>query len=398
MNRTPSGPSPHPDLHSGPGLHQRLAALRQQGPVVPARLHGRLPVWVVTTADAVAAALTDPRLSSDDRWLHTGNAPPGEARSSVKLSIMGLEGLDHERVRRIIGRPFSRPNVDRQRPRIQHLTDTLVERVAQRLDQGETVDLAREVALPLPLHITGDMIGLTATERDGVHRLVRRQLDPGAPPEVREDARRELRGCIDHLIGRSHAVEGTLAGALADGRLTRAEAVDAGVLLLVAGYETSAALLASTLLTLLDPRSRYQALSRDPALVPRAVEEVLRMQGPVAIGVTRYTINEVTLDGVRIPAGQRVLLSLGAADRDPDRCPHPDRYDPTRTPQRTFALGHGRHYCLGAHLARLQVTLAVAALTRRVPRLTLAEPADQLPQLSGVFHGPARLPVRTTTQ
>ncbi|NUK27806.1 cytochrome P450 [Streptomyces lunaelactis] len=164
--------------------------------------------------------------------------------------------------------------------------------------------------------------------------------------------------------------------------------------MLVAGYETVAALIASTLLVLLDTPAAYRAVTQDPSLVPAAIDEIARMEGPVAFGVTRYTTTDITIAGTGIPAGQRVLLSLGAADRDPDRWSHPDEFDLARPAGHTLAFCHGPHYCLGAHVARLEARTALAACARRLPLLELAERADGIPRQGGIFQGPARLLVR----
>ncbi|WP_331752179.1 cytochrome P450 [Streptomyces chartreusis] len=381
----PTGSCPHLDLHPGPGLHQRLAALREHAPVVKVTLHGRIPAWLLTRAADVERALTDPRLASDDRWLHPA---PGqnEGHSSVKVSLMGLDGAEHTRLRRILARPFTPRNIESFHPRVQALTDELVDRI----EHQPTADLIQDLALPLPLHVICDILGIPPDDRDPVHQLTRRILAPESAPQAREDTRDQLRDYLGTL-SRHHAATGILAH---HGNLTTSELTDAGLLLLMAGHETTTALIGSILLTLLERPAHYQALTHDPSLIPRAVDEIARLHGPVALGVTRYSTADITISGTRIPAGQRVLLSLGAADRDPARWTDPDRPDLARRPRaRVLAFGQGPHYCLGAGLARMEAQTTLATLTRRVPHLALAEHTDTLEQ-PGIFHGPARLPVR----
>ena len=387
MNPRPEPASRCPNLVAGTDLHERLAGLREQGPVIEVLVHGRVPAWLVTRAADVEEALTAPGLSSSDHWLTASAEEP--ARSSVKISLMGIDGAEHRRLRQGIGRPFSARLVEGMRVPIQVLTDQLVDRLASRLARGQTVDLVHDLALPLPLHTMCDLMNIPHADRATVHRLTTRLLTPATVPAEREQALHQLR---DHISAQARQ-SATDADAEADGALTAGEMTDARILLLIAGFETTAAVIASTLLILLSQPTRYRELVRDPSLVLAAVTEAARLEGPVALGISRYTSADVTIAGTRIPAGHRVLLSLGAADRDPKRWPQPDQYNPHRQPGRILAFGHGAHYCLGTQLARLETQTAITTLTRRLPNLELAEPAHAIPPQSGIFHGPARLPV-----
>ncbi|MET9669649.1 cytochrome P450 [Streptomyces sp. NPDC006475] len=304
---------------------------------------------------------------------------------------MGTDGTEHRRLRQAIGRPFSARLVEGLWAPIQVLTDHLVDQVAARLAQGNSVDLVHELALPLPLHTICDLMNIPHPDRATIHQLTTRLLTPATVPAEREHALQQLRQHIHTQAQQSAAKADTDA----DDTLTADEMTEAGILLLIAGFETTAALIASTLLTLLSRPARYRELVRNPSLVPAAVNEAARLEGPVALGVTRYTSTDITIADTRIPAGQRVLLSLGAADRDPHRWPQPDQYDPHRKPERILAFGHGPHYCLGSHLAGLEAQTAITTLTRRLPHLKLAEPPDAISRQNGLFQGPAHLPART---
>ncbi|MEV6781212.1 cytochrome P450 [Streptomyces sp. NPDC051098] len=387
---TPTPPGGCPHLVAGAGLHESLAGLREQEPVIEVLLHGRVPAWLVTRAADVEEALTNPVLSSSDHWLNPSTDAP--ARSSVKISLMGADAAEHRRLRQVIAGPFSARLVEGLWAPIQVLTDHLVDQVAARLARGDRVDLVHELALPLPLHTICDLMSIPHGHRATIHQLTTRLLAPATGPAEREHALQQLRQHIHTQAQQSAAGQTDMDG---DDTLTADEMTDAGILLLIAGFETTAALIASTLLTLLRRPGRYRELVGHPSLVPAAVNEVARLEGPVALGVTRYTSADVTIAGTRIPAGQRVLLSLGAADRDPHRWPQPDQYDPHREPGRILAFGQGPHYCLGSHLARLEAQTALTTLTRRLPDLELAEPPHTIPRQGGIFHGPARLPVRT---
>jgi cytochrome P450 len=180
-------------------------------------------------------------------------------------------------------------------------------------------------------------------------------------------------------------------------RLDEQELLAMTFLLLIAGYVTTVSLVGSGMLALLRHPDQLDRLRADPALVPTAVEEFLRFDGPVNPGVTRYATEDVEIGGVVIPRGDVVLLATAGADRDPDRFPDPDRLDVGATDAGHLAFGHGVHYCLGAPLARLEAQIAFTALLERLPDLALDVPVDQLRWTGGgVLRGLRELPVTFT--
>jgi cytochrome P450 len=168
-------------------------------------------------------------------------------------------------------------------------------------------------------------------------------------------------------------------------------------LLLIAGYVTTVSLIGNGMLALLRHPDQLDRLRADPSLVPEAIEELLRFDGPVNPGLARYALEDLEIGGVRIPRGDMVLLAIAAADRDPHRFPDPARLD-VGTPDRGhLAFGHGIHYCLGAPLARLEGQVAFAALLARLPDLALAAREDELRWTGGgVLRGLRELPVTFT--
>ncbi|NUK27805.1 hypothetical protein [Streptomyces lunaelactis] len=167
-------------------------------------LHGRVPAWLVTRAADVERALLDPRLSSSDHWLSAAPDRREAGRSSIKISLMGLDGADHQRLRPVLARPFGPHRIEALSPPIQVLADNLVGHIAARLERGEIVDLVQSLALPLPLplHAMCDILGIPPDDRKQVHQLTHHLLAPGTAPNAREDTRQQLRSRISIQIGR----------------------------------------------------------------------------------------------------------------------------------------------------------------------------------------------------
>jgi cytochrome P450 len=253
-------------------------------------------------------------------------------------------------------------------------------------------------ALPLPTRVICALLGVPDGDRDQIRQwsdtLFAAPVDASAVAEVLA-ARSALRGYLADLLAAKRRDPGDdLLSALCvrDDRLTDDELVATGVLLLVAGHETAAGLISSATLRLLACPEHLAAVRRDRALLAPAVEESLRLDGAVVLGVVRYTRQETTVAGVRIPAGQSLLLCTPAANRDPARFPDAGTLDLTRGDNAHLSFGHGPHFCLGAQLARVQMRALFGELLRR----TAAVEFDGPPALlrSNFQRGVKRLPVR----
>jgi pimeloyl-[acyl-carrier protein] synthase len=339
-----------------------------------------LGFWALTRyADAVIV-LREPALFSSE--IHDGPRP-GSPGLTTKGWFVFLDPPRHTRLRALAHAAFTPPVVERLRPRIQTIVDELLDGVAG----ADGFDLIAHVAFPLPAIVIAELLGVPAGDRErfkawsrdlaAVGGLLRMATDAaermaharasGAALDayVRDIVRERRRAPRDDLVSRlAHA-------RAADGALSEDEIVDTCVLLLFAGHETTMNLIGNGMLALLRHPGALRRLREDPALIPSAVEELLRYDSPVQARV-RVAREAVEIGGRRIAKGERVLVLLGAANRDPARFPEPDRLDVARPDNRHLAFGHGIHFCTGAPLARLEGAIAVRTLLARFPRLALA--------------------------
>ncbi|HEX2074198.1 MAG TPA: cytochrome P450 [Geodermatophilus sp.] len=395
----PAAPLTDPAVLADP--HPALAALRESGPVHRLDMRMGLPVWVVTRYADVLAALSDPRLSNDP-----ARAPgmrPFLRGDFLSRSMLGVDPPEHTRLRRLVSTVFTARRVEALRPRVQEITDALLDRITPR----GSADLIGEFALPLPITVIGELLGVPEADRDRFRAWTDDILD--RPFDVRSDlarvavAREQMHGYLADLVAtkRSDPADDLLTDlvqATDEGeRLDAHELLSMTFLLLIAGYVTTVGLIGNGTLALLRQPDQLDRLRAEPGLVPRAVEELLRFDGPVNPGLTRFATEDLEIAGVRIPRGDVVLLATAAADRDPDRFPDPDRLDVGSAEPGHLAFGHGIHYCLGAPLARLEGQVAFTALLARLPDLALAVEVDELRWIGGgVLRSLRELPVTFT--
>ncbi|MFE3578802.1 cytochrome P450 family protein [Streptomyces vinaceus] len=378
--------------------------LREDGPVRRVVIAGALEAWLVTRYEDGLAALSDTRLSSDVRDAADTRLLeqlPGTERESMLGNMLRSDPPDHTRLRRLVSKAFTARRVAEMRPRVQEVTDRLLDAVVA----DGRADLVADFALPLPVTVISELLGVPVDERHEFQRWTDRMLMRGAqPPDpaVVNEAWRHMRAYVTELIGAKRAEPGEdLLSALItardeEQRLSEDELVAMVFLLLAAGYVTTVNLISGGIAMLLAHPDQLDLLRSDPALLPGAVEEFLRYDGPVSPGIARFAREDVEIAGVRIPRGATVLIGSAVADRDPDRFPDPDRLDITRADNAHLAFGHGIHYCLGAPLARLEGQIAIGTALRRLPGLALAVEPAQIPWRPGGLRGPLALPVTFT--
>ena len=379
--------------------------LRVTAPV--RRIHREgVPMWLVTSYAEARTVLTDDRFRKDpDRWpisLEQSDPGLGAIAHRIGKHLLYTDPPQHTRLRRLVSKTFT----PRRIAGYESMTTTIVDALLDQFDGAAEVDLVARYAVPIGVTVICELLGVPAGERrDFWHWSLQLAADDeraGADAAAsRSDAVDRLGTYLSGLIAAKRARPTTdllsdLVHARDDeGRLSERELVAMALLLLLAGHETTINLIGNGVLVLLQEPDHADALRQHPELLPTAVEEIVRHHGSVMISSLRVTAEPVELGGVQIPAGELVMAAVGAADRDPAQFPDPNRFDPGRQPNPHLGFGAGIHYCIGAPLARMQTAIAIGALLRRHPRMTLAVPvADLRWHPSIVVRGLHALPVR----
>jgi cytochrome P450 len=383
-----------------------FAQVQADGPVHEVTLADGHRAWLIVRYEEAKAALSHPGLSKD---MHAALARdgavvaeglPGPAFARHMLSV---DPPDHTRLRRLTSAAFSRPRIAALRPRIQEIADRLLDGLAVRGDRA--VDLVKDFAFPLPFTVISELLGVPEPDRDHLGSWFTTLLAPSSAPEPPAEAVAASANIVEYLTEllackraapAEDLVTELVRAADQDGALSEQEMLSTIFQLVVAGHDTTTSLIGNgTVALLLCPQQR-DALVADPALVPHAIEEIMRWDAPVPHSTFRYATRDVALGGTVIPAFAQVIISLGAANRDPARHANSETFDITRADTGHLAFGHGIHHCLGARLARLEGVIAVTALHGRFPAMRLAVPPSALRWSHGdglVLRGLSELPV-----
>jgi cytochrome P450 len=356
--------------------HDAYRLLRDTSPVHRIAGPDGTPAWLVTRYEDVRAALADPRLSLDKRHATAGTYKGLSLPPALDANLLNMDPPDHTRVRRLVSRAFTPRRIEQLRTPIRQTADRLLDA----LGTHGTADLVAAFCAPLPITVICDLLGVPDTHRLDFRIWTDALIAPDpARPEAAKQAVVALLGYLTQLLAdkRREPADDLLSDLIAvreeGDRLSEDELMSLAFLILFAGYENTVQLIGNAVLALLQHPDQLAELRKDPALLPGAVEEFARYEGPALFGIRRFPVEDVTIGDVTIPAGETVWVSLAAADRDPDRFPDPDRLDLGRDASGHLALGHGIHYCLGAPLARAETEIALAALLERFPELALAE-------------------------
>jgi cytochrome P450 len=374
--------------------------LREEEPVSRLAFPDGKVGWLLTRHQDVRALLADDRFSSDRRRASSPvrRFPIRPDAPAVRAgSLIGMDPPEHTRYRRMLTRYFTVRRMRELAPRIEQI-------VSEHLDAMERIgppaDLVPAFARPIPSLVICELLGVPYQDKVTFQRCTSTLLSLDASEDAISAARDELwRYMLDLVAAKRQHPDCAVLGSLiktgaADTALTDERLAGIGQLLLAAGHETTANMLALGTYALLDHPDQLCALREEADLADSAVEELLRYLTIVQFGTVRVAREDVDFAGRRILAGETVVASLAAADRDPVQFPEPDELDLARPAAQHVAFGHGIHQCLGQQLARVEMKVAYSALFRRFPRLRLAIRPDQVPMRDDMFiYGVHRLPV-----
>ncbi|GAA2758379.1 cytochrome P450 family protein [Actinopolymorpha rutila] len=385
------------------------AALREEGPVRKVVLPEAKgwQAWIVTRYDEARAALADPRLLKNDRVALRQYLDPeqiGEFDSAfveaLQAHMLSSDPPDHTRLRKLVNKAFTSRRVEALRPRVEAITEELLDEMARRGADGEPVDLIDAFASPLPMTVICELLGVPQNDRADFRGWCTVVMTDGGEDSDRT-ASYAMAGYLRQLIAAKRANPGEdlltgLVQARDDGdRLEENELIAMAFLLLLAGHETTVNLIGNGMLALLRNPGQLDRLRADLSLMGGAIEELLRYDGPLNLATTRFTSEPVRVGDVEIPRGQIVLVSLASANHDEHRFPDAGRLDVTRRSSGHLGFGHGIHYCVGAPLARLEAEVAFTRILTRFPNLSLAlEPHEVRWRQSTLIRGVEHLPVR----
>lgn len=383
---------------------ERLAELRVRAPLCRLRYPDGAVGWLVTSHALARAVLIDPRFIVSDSPLT--NVPVGdpvkraevvaalrdELGPMLSANLLAMDPPRHTRLRRLLAGRFAAAAVEEHRHAIDQLVGSVLDDVVR---TGPPADLLMRFAAPVALHTQCAVFGVPRADAHRLSGFKDVAVDPRSTADEIVVAWRAFRAYVSEVIeqARGGHVDGLIGALVAGAELSDEEILSLVFFLLDAGHETVASMLVmSAFAVLCHPEQREPVAAGDAA----AVEELLRYLTVFQFGFTRTAREPVEVGGVTVSPGERVTVSLPAANHDPERFAAPERLDVTRTARGHVAFGYGVHVCLGQHLARLVLRTALPALLRRFPELALAEPLERIETLQGqpvLVYGLRALPV-----
>jgi cytochrome P450 len=382
-----------------------LARLRADSPVCPVS-SPRFDSYLITRFDDAKAALNDPRLSKDlygpgQHFLRIF----GPNSEEINKNMLNSDPPEHSRLRRITSRAFAPRRIEALRPRVAQIVSDLLDKV---VPQGQA-DLMHDFAIPLPMMVISELLGIPESDHDRVlewTQVIRESGSSGRPMVEERAAVQEAQLQLHHYLAelvqakRGHPADDMITSLIEacdqEGQLSERELVSTAFLLLFAGHQTTADFIGNAMVALLTNRDQLDLLLDTPELLPAAIEELLRFDGPLPVASPRIATEDIEFQGVRIPEGSIVGVAINAANHDPEQFDDPDRLDLTCERGPHMGFGHGVHYCLGVSLARMEAQIGIGALLRRLPGLQLGLPVQELRRLPAAspFRGLLELPVR----
>jgi cytochrome P450 PksS len=381
-----------------------LARLRASEPVYRTTLPDKTVVWLLSRYNDVTALLRDERFTKNRRNALTEEqlrklpwTPP--MFRPLERNMLDLDPPDHTRLRSLVHKAFTPSLVEQMRSRTQAIADDLLDRI---VSTGE-MDLINDFALPLPMTIITEILGVPRKDHHKFHKWSQAVVSLTSPsPTLRilPSVWKFIRYLRQFFKLRRRDPQDDLVSALikaeeAGDKLNEDELLAMVFLLLIAGHETTVNLIGNGTLALLENPNEMNKLLSEPSLVKPAVEELLRYTSPVFTTTERYAREDTMIHGATIPRGEMVLGVIGSANRDENVFENPNKLQISRDPNRHLSFGQGIHFCLGAPLARMEAQIAFTTLLQRVPNLRLTKPSNSLHWRPSIFlRGLAALPLK----
>ncbi|HUQ55763.1 cytochrome P450 [Lentzea sp.] len=389
-------PLPRPNVLELAPLYE---VLRREAPIAPVTTPAGDPAWLVTRFEEVRLLLGDKRFGRSHPEPDKASRISTSAVQDGPTGEYETEEADHARMRRLLTPAFSAKRMRMLGENMEQLVDGYLDELIAEHETTGVVDLHRGLAFPLPVAMICRLLGVPEKDTELFASLSERM----ANTEIGDGAHQAREEFFRYMVGLVEAKRGQLGeDVISD--LVRAQSEDAAydyeqmvrlcVGLLFAGHETTVNRIGLGVLFLLTERSRWEALVADPeGRVDAVVEEVMRLGAPGDLGLLRYAKEDVDLAGVTIHAGDALVLSINAANRDAGVYSEAEEFNPDRPERTHLGFGHGAHFCIGASLARTELRVVFAALAKRLPEMRLAKELDELqirPTLTG---GVSELPV-----
>jgi cytochrome P450 len=352
------------------------------------------PVWSISRYQDIRAALVDPRLSAETL---PDLATPSEDETKPAV-FARIDDPEHQRLRRMMTNQFTFRRCETMRPQIQELVDHYLDKM---ITAGPPAEIVRDFGLPVPSMVIALLLGVPPEDLELFQHNTGVGLDVNSTEEQRVQGFGEMYLYIQELVARKEREPGDdlisrlLTDYVATGQLTRDTVAVNAVIMMQAGHETTANMISLGTVALLEHPDAFELLGQtdDTAVIARAVEELMRYLSIVHAQVDRIALEDLTIGGQLIRAGERVLMNLPAGNWDTDFADDPEKFDIQRNARGHLAFGYGAHQCIGANLARVEMQVAFSSLARRLPGLRLAVPADQLRFKYADIYGMKELPV-----
>jgi cytochrome P450 len=387
----------------------QLQALQDETPITRVRLADGTTPWLVTGYADQKAVLSDPRVSADasrpgypigreGEQYETDEAPPAEAEEGPSIGFIVMDDPEHARLRRMVTAPFMVKRIEAMRPAVQQIVDDLLDEM---LAGPKPVDLVEAIALPVPSLVISELLGVPYGDHEFFQEQSKIIVNRFTTDAQRRGAMGELVGYLATLMGEKMKEPGDdllsgLVPRIENGEIGVIDAAQIGMLLLIAGHETTANMIALGTLALLEHPDQLRLLQEtdDPKLVASAVEELLRFLHITHSGRRRVALEDMEIGGTTVRAGDGLIMANDIGNRDPRMFAEPDRLDLTREARHHVAFGFGVHQCLGQSLARMELQVVYGTLYKRIPTLALAGDLADVPfKHDSSVYGVYELPV-----